>query len=111
MPNRQNAVAPLLCGTSDVCNPVRKLERGAGRFDEGSSGIGKFHNPSRIASEEVKLLLFFEVGHLFAERRLGDVQSVRGPREVALFRQDNNRVHMTYINVGKHCSHLRSRVR
>jgi len=30
-------------------------------------------------------MLFFEVGNLFAERRLGDVQSVRSPREVALF--------------------------
>jgi hypothetical protein len=88
-----------------MCNPTRKLERGAGRFDEGTSGIGEFHGPSRIASEEVNSLLFFEVGNLLAEGRLGDVQSIRGPREVALFRQNNDRVHMTYINVGEHCSH------
>jgi len=94
-----------------MSNPFGKLERGAGRFDENTSGIRELHNSSRIASKELKSLFFFEVGNLFTERGLGDVQSVRGPREVELLRHGNDRVHMTYINVGKHCSHPRPRVR
>jgi hypothetical protein len=34
---------------------------------------------SSIASEKVKSLLFFEVGNLFAESGLADVQSVLRP--------------------------------
>jgi hypothetical protein len=47
-------------------------------------------------------MLFFEVGNLFAERRLGDVQSVRGSREVPLFGQDNDGVQVAYFEVGEH---------
>ena len=49
-------------------------------------------------------MLFFEVGNLFAERRLGDVQSVRGSREVPLFGQDNDCVQVAEFEVGEHCS-------
>jgi hypothetical protein len=35
--------------------------------------------PSCVASEQVQSMLCFEVGNLFTERRLGYVQSVRGP--------------------------------
>jgi hypothetical protein len=47
---------------------------------------------------------FFEVGNLFAERRLRYVQSVRGPREVQFFGQGNDCVQVTYFNAGEHCS-------
>jgi hypothetical protein len=40
-------------------------------------------------------MLCFEVGNLFAERRLGYVQSVCGAREVPLFGQDNDCVQVT----------------
>jgi hypothetical protein len=90
-----------LRGASEICALFRKLECGAGRFNEGTSGIGKFHGPSRIAIEELELLLFFEVGKLFAEGRLGDVQPVRGPSKVELFRQGNDRVQVTYIDARK----------
>jgi hypothetical protein len=52
----------------------------------------------------MKSMFFFEVGNLFAERRLGDVQSVRGPREVPLFGQDNDCVQVADFEVGEHCS-------
>jgi len=45
-------------------------ERRASLFDEGTSGIREFDNPSCVASEQVKSMLCFEVGDLFAERRL-----------------------------------------
>jgi hypothetical protein len=82
----------------------------AGLFDEEAPGIGKFHNPSLIASEQVKSVFGFEVGNLFAERRLGDMQSVRRTPEVQLFGQGNDCKQVTYFNAGKHGSNTRSRV-
>ena len=54
-------------------------------------------------------MLFFDLSDLSAERRLGEVQSVGGPRKVQLFGQDNDCVQVTYFNVGDHCSTPRSR--
>jgi hypothetical protein len=89
---------------SEMHSPLRMEERRASLFDEGTSGIREFHNPSCVASEQVKSMLCFEVGNLFAKRRLGYVQSVRGPREVQLFGQGNDCVQVAYFDVGKHCS-------
>jgi hypothetical protein len=86
-------------------------ERRASLFDEGTSGIREFHDPSCVASEQVKSMLCFEVGNLFAQRRLGYMQSVRGPREVQLFGQGNDCVQVAYFDVREHCSTPRSRVR
>ena len=55
-------------------------------------------------------MLFFDLSDLFAERRLAEVQSVGGLREVQLFAQDNDCVQVAYFDVGEHCSQLRSRV-
>jgi hypothetical protein len=49
-------------------------------------------------------MLCFELIDLFAESRLGDVQSVGGPSEVQLFGQDNDGVQVTYFNPGEHFS-------
>jgi len=104
MPNHQNAIAALMSGTSEMNSPLHMQERRASLFDEDTPGIREFHNPSLIASEQVKSMLFFKVGNLFAERRLGDVQSVCGPREVPLFGQDNDCVQVADFEVGEHCS-------
>jgi hypothetical protein len=48
-------------------------ERGARLFDEGAPGIREFHNPSLVASEQVKSMLRCEVGNLFAEKHGGAV--------------------------------------
>jgi hypothetical protein len=71
-------------------SPLGMRKRQPSLLDEDTAGIRELYNPSLIASEQVKSMFFFEVGNLFAERRLGDVQSVRGPREVPLFGQDND---------------------
>jgi len=55
-------------------------------------------------------MLFFDFSDLFAERRLAEVQSVGGLREVQLFAQDNDCVQVAYFDVGEHCSTTRSRV-
>jgi hypothetical protein len=52
----------------------------------------------------VKSVVFFDLGNLFAECRLGDVQSVGSPREVQLFGQDNDCVQVTYFDRGEHRS-------
>jgi hypothetical protein len=104
MPNRQNAIGPLVCGMSKMHSPFRMKERQASLFDEDTACIREFHNPSLIASEQVELVPTFEVGNLFGERRLGDVQSVCGPREVPLFGQDNDGVQVADFEVGEHCS-------
>jgi hypothetical protein len=80
-------------------------------LDEDTPRIREFHNPSLVASEQVKSVLCFEVGNLFAKRRLGYMQSVRGPPEVQLFGQGNDCKQVTYFNAGEHCSKPRSRVR
>jgi hypothetical protein len=85
-------------------------ERRTGFFYENTPSIREFHNPSLVASEQMKSMLCFEVGDLFAERRLGYVQSVRGPREVQLFGQGNDCVQVAYFDVGKHCSNPHPRV-
>jgi hypothetical protein len=86
-------------------------KRRAGLFDEDTPCIREFHNPSLVASEQVKSMLCFEVGNLFAERRLGYMQSVRGPPDVQLFGQGNDCTQVTYFNAGEHCSKPRSRDR
>jgi len=96
--------------TSEMHGPLRMGERRAGLLDKDTPGIREFHHPSLIASEQVKSILFFEVGNLFAERRLGYVQSVRGPREAQLFGQDNDCKQVTDFNAGEHFSKPRSRV-
>ncbi len=110
MSNCQDSVRPLLHSTSEICDTFHFHNCRASGFDENTTGIGEFHCPSCIASEEVKSLFFFKIGNLSAERRLGDVQSIGGPREVSLFSQGNDGVHMTYINAGKHGSKPRSDV-
>ena len=52
----------------------------------------------------MKSMVFFDLSDLFAERRLGDVQSVGSPREVQFLGQDNDCVQVTHFNVGEHCS-------
>jgi hypothetical protein len=86
-------------------------ERRAGFFDEDTSGIGEFHDPSLVLSEKVKSILFFEVRNLFAERRLGFMQCVRGSPEVQLFGQDNDCKQVTDFNAGEHGFKPHSRVR
>ena len=50
--------------TSEMHGPLRVRERRAGRFDEETPCICEFHNPSLIASEQVELMLCFEVRNL-----------------------------------------------
>jgi hypothetical protein len=76
-------------------------------LDEDTPSIREFHDSSLIASEQVESVFSFKVGNLFGEGRLGDVQSVCGPREVPLFRQDNDRVQVADFEVGEHCSNPR----
>jgi hypothetical protein len=71
-------------------------------LNEDTPSIREFHNSSLIASEQVKSVLGFEVGNLFAERRLGYMQSIRGPPEVQLFGQGNDCKQVTYFNAGEH---------
>jgi len=72
-------------------------ERRSSFFDEDSPSVGKLHadDPSIIASEQAKSKLFFDLSDLPAERRLGEVQSEGGLREVQLFAQGNDCVQVT----------------
>jgi len=104
MPNRQNAIGPFVCGMSKMDSPLRMKERQASLFDEDTACIREFHNPSLIASEQVKPMLFFEVRNLSAERRLADVQFIRGPREVQFLGQDDDGMQLMHFKVGEHRS-------
>jgi hypothetical protein len=102
MSNRQNAIGPFVCGMSKMHCPLRMKERQASLFDEGTAGIREFHLPSLIAGEQVESVLSFEVGNLFGECRLADMQSVRSPREVPLLGQGNDCLQVTNFEVGEH---------
>src|SRR3989442_9601913 len=52
----------------------------------------------------MKSMLFFDLIDLFAECRLGDVQSVSGPSEIKLLGQDEDCLQVTYFAPGEHGS-------
>jgi len=79
-------------------------ERKASFFDEDTTGISEFQPQSLIASEQVKSMLFFEVRNLSAERRLADVQFIRGTREVQFLGQNDDGMQLMHVKVGEHCS-------
>ena len=56
-------------------------------------------------------MLLFNLGNLFADCRLGEVQSVSGPREIQFLGQNNNCVQVTCLNVGEHSPKTWSEVR
>jgi hypothetical protein len=100
-------------GTSEMKSSLHMQERRASLLDEDPPCIGELHtdNPSIIASEQAKSKLFFDLSDLSAERRLGEMQSEGGLSEVQLFAQGNDCVQVAYLDVGKHCSNPRPRVR
>jgi len=75
-------------------------EERPGLFDEDTSSVSELHDLFVVASEQVKSMLFFDLSDLFAERRLGDVQSVGGPRKLQLFGQSNDCVQVTHFSPG-----------
>ena len=97
--------------TSEMHGTLRVREGRAGLLNEDTPCIGEFNNPPLVASEQVKAVFGFEVRNLFAERRLGYMQSVRGPPEVQLFGQGNDCKQVTDFDAGEHFSKPRLRVR
>jgi hypothetical protein len=79
-------------------------ERKASFFDEDTTGIREFQTQPLIASEQVKSMLFFKVHNLSAERRLADLQFIRGPREVQFLGQDDDGMQLMRFKVREHCS-------
>src|ERR1700684_1531784 len=101
MPDGQNAIAPL---ASSMNGSVYVPERQTGLFDKDAPHFGEFHILLVRANEQTKSVQAFDLIDLFAESRLGDVQSVGSPSEVQLFGQDNHGVQVTYFNPGEHFS-------
>jgi hypothetical protein len=79
-------------------------DRKASFFDEDTPRIREFQTQSLIASEQVKSMLFFEVRNLSAERRLADVQFIRGTREVQFLGQNDDGMQLMHLKVGDHWS-------
>jgi hypothetical protein len=85
-------------------------DRNAGVCHKRSSGVCEIQNPSFFTQKELEVVLCFEISYLFAESRLGDVQSLGSLREVQLLGQDDDRVQLPNFDKGGHCSKPRSRV-
>jgi len=83
---------------------------GAGLLNKNAPGIGEFHGPSFVASEEVKSVVFFEIGDLPAQSRLTDIQSEGSSREIEFFSEDIDSEKVTDLDVGEHGSQPRLRV-
>jgi hypothetical protein len=64
-------------GTCEVKSPFHMQDGRTSLRDEHSPSVGELHtdNTSIVASEQPKSELFFDLGDLSAERRLGKVQS------------------------------------
>jgi hypothetical protein len=75
---------------SEMHGPLPVREREASLFDEETPGVGEFDSPSLVASEQAKPMHCFEFDNLFAGRRLGDVQPVRGASKVQFVGQDGD---------------------
>ncbi|HKN70548.1 MAG TPA: hypothetical protein VJX30_05940, partial [Terriglobales bacterium] len=71
MPNSQDAITSL---TPELNSPVDVQERRTSLFDEETANLCEFHIPFVFAREQMKSVVFFDLGNLFAECRLGDVQ-------------------------------------
>src|SRR5271157_3992955 len=89
---------------SKMKSPLHMQEYRSDLFDEDPPGVSDLHNLFIVASEQVKSIVFFDLSDLFAERRLGDVQSVGGPSKAQLLGQNNDCVQVPDFNVGEHCS-------
>ena len=89
-----------MCRASTLKSSLHIQECRANLFDDDAPRVCEFHIPSFIASKQPASKLFFEVGDLFVERSLGDVQSVHGLREIQLLRQDNECAQLIGVNVG-----------
>jgi hypothetical protein len=81
MPDQQDGVCSVVGRASQVNGPLCVEKRRLGFLYKNASGVGKLHWPPFGAGEEVESVFFFEVRYLSCERRLGDVQPMRGPRE------------------------------
>src|SRR5690349_7980637 len=79
-------------------------ERQSGLFDKDAAHFGEFYVLLVRANEQMKSVQGFDLTYLFAESRLGNVQSVGGLSEVQFFSQDNDGVQVTYFNPGEHFS-------
>ena len=64
-------------GTCQMKSPFHMQDGRTSLRDEHSPSVGKFHadNSPIVPSEQAKSELFFDLGDLSAERRLGKVQS------------------------------------
>jgi hypothetical protein len=102
--DHQNVVWFIMGGTSKMNSPLHVRERRPSLFDEDTSRVSELHNLFIVASEQVKSIVFFDLSDLFAERRLGNVQSVGGPSKAQLLGQNNDCVQVPEFNVGEHCS-------
>jgi hypothetical protein len=79
-------------GTGQMNSPLHMQERRASFFDEEPPGVGEFHtdNAPIVPNKQANSMLFFDLSDLSAKRRLAEVQSMGGPREIQLFAQDND---------------------
>jgi hypothetical protein len=81
-----------------------------GLLNEDSPGVREFDYASLFPNKQVKPMVIFKFGDLFAERRLADPQQLSGSREVQFFSKDHDGLQVTHVNVGEHCSEPRPRI-
>ena len=110
VPHHQDGVAAFMGGTGQVDRAFRVEEGGACFFHEGAPCIGEVNDPAFLTDKKAYLALVFQFVNLFAERGLADAQDMSGSREVQLFGENNDRLQVTALDVGKHCSEPRSRI-
>jgi hypothetical protein len=93
-----------------VNRAFRVEERGACFFHESAPCIGEVDDPTFLTDKKAHLVLVFQFVSLFAERGLADAQDMSSSREVQFFGENNDRLQVTALDVGKHCSEPRTRI-
>jgi len=84
MSYRQDAIGSLICHASHLHRSISMQKCTASLLDKNTPCISQFNSPTLSTSEQMESMLCFEISDLPAERRLGDMQFVRGPSEVQL---------------------------
>jgi hypothetical protein len=89
MADHHDVIASLVRRVSQMDSPFGVKKRGAGLFNENPSGIAELDAPSLFTNEKMEPVPVLEFSDLFAERRLADMQSIRGSGKVQFFGQDD----------------------
>ena len=89
MADHHDVIVSLVGRVRQMDSPFGMKQRGASLFNENPSGIAQLDLSALFTKKKMKPVPVFEFSDLFAERRLADMQSIRGSSKVQFLGQDD----------------------